>query len=275
MKQKITSSLELSALVSIIGVTAFPVYYLITLSFKESVDMFVTPPRLLFFQPTLENFVRAFSVRPVDSFLFNSVIIAAISTLLSVTVAALGGYGFSRYSFRGKNLVMFSVVATRMIPPITLVFPMFLIMRNLSLLNTRTGLILAYTTFNIPFAVLILKNFFDRIPKELDESAAIDGCGRLRCFLQIILPNARSGIAAAAILSILLSWKDYLWAVRFTFSHRSQTLPVLVGTFVGDTFADWPVMVSIAVLGIVPIFLFALLSQNNLVKGLTAGALKG
>lgn len=274
MNRSISRTVQYLLLAIAVIVAIFPVFYLLTLSLKSQVDMYLMPPRWIFV-PNVLNFVQAFVSRSTYLNLINSVVITAATVALSLIVSAFGGYGFSRFRFKGKTALLLTIISTRMIPPITLVFPIFLTMHALHLLDTKLSLILAYSTFNIPFGVLVLSSFMDTIPTALDESARIDGCERIRAFFLVILPIAKPGILSAMILSMLLSWKDYLWAVRLTYSSAAQTLPVVLSTFNSSNNQNWGVMTAIAIVTILPPFIFLLSSQKYMVAGLTAGALKG
>lgn len=175
---------------------------------------------------------------------------------------------------RGAKWILFGMLATRMIPPITLVFPLFLTMKEFGLLNTHLALILAYTTFNIPFATFLMHGFMETVPKELDDAAAIDGCSKLKAFFIIILPAVKPGLVATAILSMLLCWKDFLWALNFTYTEASQTIPIGITTYQTSVGVNWGPMSAVAVLSFLPIMLFSLVLQKHMISGLMSGAVK-
>ena len=255
------------------GVLVFPVLWLIGMSFKTELQVYEQPP-VFFPTPNLDNYIEAFELRPLGRYVFNSVLVTTITTLLSVTVGALAGYGFSRTRTVGLKSILAAMIITRMIPPITLVFPLFLVMRDFGLLNTHAALILAYTTFNIPFATYLMFNFMKAIPKELDEAAMIDGCSRISAFFWVILPASRPGLAATAIMCMLLAWKDFLWALNFTYSEASQTIPIGITTYQTTIGVNWGPMSAVAVLSFLPLFLFSLLVQKHMIRGLMSGAVK-
>jgi multiple sugar transport system permease protein len=252
----------------------FPVYWLFATSLKADVDMYKIPP-LWFPHLTWKNYTQAFAMRPLWKYIFNSVIITSLTTLISVLVGAMAGYGFSRFKFRGGKWLMMSILATRMIPPITLVFPLFIVMRNLHLLDSYLSLILAYATFNTPFAIFLMYGFFENVPQELEEAAVIDGCSRFEAFYRIILPISLPGVISTSIMCILLAWKDFLWALRFTYSPASQTIPVGITTYISNVGIAWGPVTAVGSLSVLPLLIFSLIVQKYMVKGLIAGAVKG
>jgi multiple sugar transport system permease protein len=252
----------------------FPVYWLFATSLKADVDMYRIPP-IWFPKPTLDNYVQAFAMRPLWQYIFNSVIITTLTTLISVLIGSMAGYGFSRFKFKGSGALLMGILATRMIPPITLVFPLFILMRNLQLLDSHLALILAYTTFNTPFAIFLMYGFFENVPQELEEAAVIDGCSRVTAFYRIILPLSLPGVISTSIMCILLAWKDFLWALRFTYSPASQTIPVGITTYISNVGIAWGPVTAVGSLSVLPLLIFSLIVQKYMVKGLMAGAVKG
>jgi len=256
-------------------ILTFPVFWIFTLSFKTQIDMFKMPPVLISLPPRLENYVMSFQDRPLAAFIRNSLIVTGISTFLSVILASLAGYGFARFSFKYKSSSMLVILASRMIPPVSLALPLFIMMKNMGLLDTHVSLIISYTTFNLPFAIWVMHGYFIGIPPELDEAAMVDGCSRLRAFVKVVLPVATPGLIATSILCILLSWKDFFWALLFTYSPKSQTIPIGITTYMSEFHESWGQITAVGVLAILPIMIFAFLVQNYLIEGLTKGALKG
>ncbi len=252
----------------------FPVYWLFATSMKADVDMYKIPP-LWFPNPTLNNYQQAFAMRPLWQYVINSIVITTVTTVISVLVGSMAGYGFSRFKFKGSGWLMMGILATRMIPPITLVFPLFIVMRNLHLLDTYLSLILAYTTFNTPFAIFLMYGFFENVPQELEEAAVIDGCSRMAAFYRIILPISLPGVISTSIMCILLAWKDFLWALRFTYSPASQTIPVGITTYISNVGIAWGPVTAVGSLSVIPLLIFSLIVQKYMVKGLMAGAVKG
>ncbi|WP_280586135.1 carbohydrate ABC transporter permease [Halorubrum sp. Boch-26] len=260
----------------------FPIYYIFITSIKPSSEVLSVPITFIPQQPTVQNYVDIFANRPFEHYTFNSVIVATTTTVICVTLGTLTGYSFSRFDFFGNKTLLLSIVGARMIPPIALIVPFFQIMSNPpliggftgSLYDTRVALILTYTFFNLPFAVWIMKNYFDGVPESLDEQAKIDGCSTWEAFFKIILPMAKPGIAATAILAFIFSWNEFVFALVLTSSEVSQTLPIAVSLFVADDFVDWAHLAAGGIIAALPGILFGLFFQQYIVSGLTQGAVK-
>lgn len=204
--------------------------------------------------------------------IIDSVIVAVGSTFLTIVLATLASYALSRMPIRGKRHFIFWVLSQRFLPPIAMVIPIMFMFRDMNLLDSRTGLILAHTLINLPLAVLLLKSFFDDVPKDVDEAAMIDGATRFQTFRRIVLPMVRGGIAATAVLCFVFSWTEFLLSLYLTTSIR--TLPVKISTFVTSTGTEWGFITALGTSAIVPAFIFILLVQRHLVRGLTLGSLK-
>jgi multiple sugar transport system permease protein len=200
-------------------------------------------------------------------------VVAVGSTVLAVTVATLAAYALSRLRFRGQHHFVFWVLSTRMMPPVAIAIPMFFIYKGANLLDTYTGLILVHALMNMPLAVLLLKSFFDDIPAEIDEAALIDGASRFLIFRRIVFPMAVGGVAATAVLCFIFSWTEFLFVLTLT-QTGVKTVPVVSSTFVTSTGTAWGNMAALGTAAMIPAFIFILLVQKNLVRGLTMGSLK-
>lgn len=264
-------------------VAVIPIVWTILTSLKPARQTFALPPVFLF-MPTLESYLALFGrradlgYRAVDiNFWFymrNSLVAAVGSTLLTLGVSSLAAYGLSRFYFRGKRLITFAIVSTRMLPPIGAVVPLFLVMHEINLLDTHIGLILVYTAFNIPLAVWMLRGFMDELPKELDEAALIDGCSRFGVAARIIMPLIGPGLGATAVFSFLLCWNDFAIAFVLT-SRAATTLPVIVLSFIVEEGVMWGQMSAAVTCAMLPAVVLLVLAQRHMVKGLTMGAVKG
>ncbi|MDS0277322.1 carbohydrate ABC transporter permease [Halomicroarcula sp. S1AR25-4] len=260
----------------------FPIYFIFITSIKPTSAVLDIPISFVPTQPTVSNYVEIFQNRPFELYTLNSLIVASTTTVICVTLGTVTGYSFSRYDFMGNKTLLLSIVGARMIPPIALIVPFFSIMSNPplvggltgSLYDTRIALILTYTFFNLPFAVWIMKNYFDGVPESLDEQARIDGCSRWEGFVKIILPMAKPGIAATAILAFIFSWNEFVFALVLTSSEQAQTLPIAVSLFVADDFVDWAHLAAGGMIAALPGILFGLFFQQYIVSGLTQGAVK-
>lgn len=255
--------------------TLGPIYWMVATSFKSGRHLFTWPPTYIPWPPTLENYNEAFVQRPLLDYARNSLIVAAVSTPISVTLASLAAFGFSRYRFRGRKTLLFLILAARMLPGLIVALPLFLIFRDLLLVDTLTGLIIAYTVFNLPFNIWLLQAFFAEVPKELEDAAVVDGCSPLRFFFGILVPLAAPGLVASAILCLLLAWNEFGFALILTYTLDSQTLPIAIAGLSSDRGTYFGAMAAAGTLAVMPVFLFAVVIQRYLVKGLTAGAVKG
>jgi ABC-type glycerol-3-phosphate transport system permease component len=200
---------------------------------------------------------------------------SAGAVLLSLLIGVPAAYAFARFPFRGSGLLFFTLLVMRMLPPIAVLVPMYVLLNKAGLINTHLSVILAYTTFCLPLVVWVMRGYFDDLPRELEESAWVDGASRYTTFRRIVLPLARPGMVAATILSLLLAWNDFLFAAVLT-NNETRTLPVLMAAYSGgDTGIDWGPMAASGVLVVLPVILFGFAAQRHLVSGLATGAVKG
>lgn len=275
----------------VVGLFFFPIYFWTSVAFRDAKDIFNRPPIIFGFDPTVKNFEQVFGISLGFGFgeqatvtpgggnfymaprLWDSIVVATCSTALAVLVATLAAYALSRMTFRGRHQFVSFVLSTRMMPPVAVAVPMFFMFKEFRLLDTYTGVILAHTLMNLPLAVLLLKSFFDDIPAEIDESAIVDGASRWTIFRRVVLPMARGGIAATAVLCFIFSWTEFLFVLTLT-QTSLKTVPVVSSTFVTSIGTAWGNMAALGAAAIVPAFVFVLLVQKHLVRGLTMGSLK-
>jgi len=250
----------------------FPPFILLLTSIKTEVEALSYPPKWIF-TPTIRNFIEIFKTAPFHRFILNSIIVASMNTLISLGLGSLAAYSLARYKFRGSENIAFWILSVRMMPPVAGIIPIYIIMKHLQLLDTVWALIIIYLTFNLPFVVWMMKGFFEDLPKEIEECALIDGCTDFRVFRKIALPLVAPGLAATAILIFIFSWNEFLFALILTGS-KSATLPVGIMTFIKETGISWGYMTAGGILALIPVIIFTVIVQKNLVKGLTLGALK-
>lgn len=258
------------------------------MSFKTTIDVFAIPP-VWIFKPILDNYEIALfgfsqsqslvSKAPMGEGLIrplaNSLIIGLSSTFLTIIVASLAAYAFARFTFRGRKNLSVWILSTRMGPPVAIAFPMFFIANSMRLLDTYQMMILAHMTLQLPLAIWVLQGFFRDIPRELEESAMIDGCGRFDAFRRIMLPLVGPALAAVALLALMFSWSDLLFAVILT-REVAKTAPLATAGFVEATQGIlWGPLSASAMMMTVPILIFALVIQKYIIRGLTFGAVKG
>ena len=256
----------------------FPLYWLFKTACSERLEIITYPPLFFPEHPILDNFMLFFQpTRYGGAFdpMVNSVITAGMSTIFTIFLSVFMAYSFSRFKTGGDNLSFF-VLTIRMMPPIAAVIPLFLVMKNVGLLDNLASLIIIYTVFNIPFAVWMLKGFFDDIPVAIEESAYIDGASKLKTLLRITMPLVVQGLAVTAIFSFIFSWNEFLFAFIMT-REAARTLPVhLSGMHIESPHGiDWGPISAAAIFASVPVFAMAMIIRRHIVRGLTLGAVKG
>jgi multiple sugar transport system permease protein len=309
---RIWNGVAITVLVIAVVIMMIPLYWIASTAFKARRDATTVPPTV-FFQPQVTAFVKLFTSRVqrrgeltpeeyakapwwersvldegerfirdgkgriessgyVGRFL-NSIIIAVTSTFLAVAMGTLTAYGFSRFKMPGEADWLFFILSTRMLPPVVVAIPMFLMYRAVGLVDTHIGLIVLYTAFNLSFSVWIMKGFIDEIPKEYEEAALVDGYTRMEAFFKIVLPQAATGIAATAVFCFITAWNEYAFALMMT-SRRAQTAPPYIPSQLGSGFVDWTTIAAGAVLFLVPITVFTFLLRKHLLRGVTFGAVR-
>ncbi len=254
--------------------TVVPLAWMVLSSIKPSGDLTASSP-VLAFTPTLEHYKALFSGgNNIGPYIRNSLIAAGVSTIIAVVLGCLAGYGLARSRFRGKDHVAFWIISQRMAPIAAVILPLFVIFRFTGLLGSTTGLIVAYLTFNLPFAIWIMNAFFSELSPSLEEAALMDGATRWAAFKDIALPLVLPGIATTAILCLVFSWNDYAFAVTFS-GPESQTLPFAASQLVTQTSIDWGQLTAIGTIVVAPMILVGLIVRKWLVTGLTLGAVTG
>ena len=252
-----------------------PVLWMVLTSFKEQRDIFTMPPKL-FFTPTLETYFSYMQRADIHRRLVNTIIVAAGSGLLSIAAGAMAGYALARIRLKGAGAIGVLILLSRGVPPIALAVPMFLVARSLGVTDKHITLILAYCTFLIPYVMWLMRGFFLALPKELEESAMIDGCSRFGAFFKIILPISMPGLLSTLIFSMILAWEELLFALVLT-NRYASTIPVAIAGIAGDTVngANWGALTAVGTITVIPVVVFALLVQKWLIQGLADGATKG
>ena len=253
----------------------FPFYWMINTSLKPTAEIFQSPPT--FYSPnwSFRAYVEMWNARPIWRFFVNSFVVSTGATLLSLLLSAFAAYGFTRFYLRFENLLIILLLFTQMLPGTLLIIPYFQLMAGLGLINNYLALILAYTSFALPFSAWMLIGFFRSIPKELDEAALIDGCSRIQTFWRVVLPLSLPGLVAVALFTFLLAWNAYVWALVLTTKPSMFVLPVGIANMMGEYQVQWNQMMAASVLAILPVVLLYIFLERYLVAGITAGAVKG
>ncbi len=257
---------------ALLAVTLFPVLWLVQLSLKVESDAFLMPPKLLFW-PTLENYAALFHGKFARSF-SNSLIVGVLTTLISLLLGVPAAYALSRGSVQAGKSIALWILTTRMAPPIAFAIPFFLTYRYLGLIDTLSGLVIIYLTFNLSLVIWMMRTFFDGLPRSLEEAAEIDGASPWSAFLRIALPLAGPGLATTAIFCFLFAWNDFFFALVLTRS-RAQMAPVAIVNFMNYEGWEWGKIAAGGTMIMLPVVAFSLLVRRYLIRGLTAGALKG
>jgi len=286
-------------------ISLIPLVWIVMTSLRTPEDAIAYPPKVLA-QPSLIGYVNLFTTRSrvgpdelaalpppatwyeklvreqqmilagpsrfADRYL-NSLLIGFGSTLLSIVLGTLAAYAFSRFRVPGKDDWLFFILSTRMMPPIAVAIPIFLMFRNVGLSDTHLGLILLYTVVNLSLSVWLLKGFMDEIPREYEEAAMVDGYTRLQAFVKVVLPQAATGIATTSIFCLIFAWNEYAFALLLT-SGSAQTSPPFIPTIIGEGGLDWPAMAAGTTLFLLPVLLFTILLRKHLLRGITFGAIR-
>ncbi len=300
-----TKRLAAGAVVIYALITMVPIFWIFMTGFKTPQDSISYPPKVVF-SPSMEGYVNLFTTRsrqtpeymaslpPPDSWyeelvrsrnmviagpskfgerFTNSVIIGFGSTFLSVFLGTLAAYAFSRFKVPLKDDLLFFILSTRMMPPIAVAIPIFLMYRTLGLSDTHLGMIILYTAVNVSLSVWLLKGFVDEIPREYEEAAMIDGYSRFQAFYKVVLPQMTTGIAATAIFCLIFAWNEYAFALLLT-SGTAQTAPPFIPTIIGEGGLDWPAVAAGTTIFLLPVLLFTILLRKQLLRGITFGAVR-
>ncbi len=296
----------ISIVLIITTVYLVPIYWVITTSFKPFTSVTAIPPKVLF-KPEITSYVKLFTKRslvrskdelqerrekakwherkvlelgqtiigisPFPARLFNSFFVAILSTIAAVSLGTLTAYGFSRFKFKGEGDWLFFILSTRMLPPVVVTIPLFLMYRFIGLNDTRFGLILLYTCFNLSFATWVMKGFIDEIPLEYEEAAMVDGYTRFEAFRKIVIPQAATGIAATMVFCFIFAWNEYVFALIMT-TRKAQTAPPFIPSQLGIGLIDWGVIAAGASIFLIPVVVFTFLLRKHLLRGVTFGAIR-
>lgn len=253
----------------------FPALWIAFTSLKTEAELMRLPITIWPSAPTLDNYVRVFTDQPVVTFLWNSFAVATLSTILCVVVSALAAYALVRLRVPAPNLILAVLLAVAMFPLISLMVPLFTVMRDLSALNTWWALVFPYAVLSMPVCTLVLISFFQDIPRDLENAAMIDGCTRLGALRHVVIPLAAPGVFTAGILAFVNAWDEFLLALTLSPRVASRTLPVGITLYQGEFSFPWPIISAALIVAIVPICILIAVFQERVVSGLTQGGMKG
>jgi ABC-type glycerol-3-phosphate transport system permease component len=261
-----------NALIAIFAL--FPILWGVSSSLKPADRIVEFPPRLLPEQPTLEHYVRIFQ-DDAAWYIGNSILVSAATILLTIGLASLGGYALARYQFRGRNAVMLATVSIMSIPIASLLVPTFTLLSAAGLFDTRLGLVLLYTAYQLPAAMWMLYGYFMSLPVEVENAARVDGCSPLGTLWKVVLPLSKPGLVAAALFALVFAWNDFVVAVTMTSSQETRTFPVAIYFYLGFYGREWGPLLAASLVSIVPIIAVFVFLQRYFMSGLTGGGVKG
>lgn len=264
-----------AVLLGTILLTIFPLVWLVLTSLRGSADIFAMPVRVFPESVTLGQYISVFSQYGLDDYLWNTVIVSVATVVLVILLGVPCAYAMSRFRLPGARVILTILLIMRMIPVVALAIPLFAVFASIGLLDTLTALVLTHTAAKLPVAIWLLMGFIQDLPREVEESAQIDGAGTLRLLVQIVSPLIAPGIGATAVITFLFTWNDLLIALTLSSSEAAQTLPVGLTNFVSQFGIDWGAMSAAGVLMVIPTLIFVWFAQGLLVKGLTSGAVRG
>lgn len=261
----------------IVVYTLFPFYWAVASSLTPASLLFVTPTRYFPSEPTFNSYLAVLNNPLFRRALLNSVFVAGSTVLLSLLIGSFGAYALGRLAFRGKSLVLYTILSMTMFPAIAILGSLFTLVRTLGIYNTPYALILTYMTFSLPFTVWVLSNFFKSLPVELEQAAYVDGASTFQTFYRILLPLTAPGLVTTGLLAFIAAWNEFLYALTFTLSADARTVPVAIALFSGEQEFEipWADIMAAAVVVTVPLVILVLVFQQRLVEGLTSGAVKG
>jgi ABC-type glycerol-3-phosphate transport system permease component len=254
---------------------AFPFFWMVSTSFKPPAEVFAQPPAFIPDDPTWDNFRRLFTTTNFLIYFKNSVIVSGLAVLLTMVVSAAGAYSLTRFSYLGREKIAGLILCTYMFAPIMVVIPFFILVKKLGIENTHFALVLAFTSFCLPFTLWLMRAFFSTIPLELEEAALVDGADRVRALIYVVLPLALPGIIATSIFTFILAWNDYIFTRILITSDELKTLPVGVQDLFHSALIDWGLIMAAGMMITLPALLFFLSVQRYLIRGWGAGGVKG
>ncbi len=263
--------------VVILCILLFPLYWALITSLKTEQEIFQNPPT--FYPHVLNSKSYAAQVETGDFNMFrsfaNSFLISVGATVIAVLLAVPASYGIAKYHFKGRKIMLLSFLVTQMLPVSVLLTPMFIMFKNMHVYNTWVAAVLADATIGIPFSVLILKNYFSSIPKDLEEAAYLDGCNKFTAFIRILIPIAKPGVMVCAIFSFLYAWGDLAYGMTFILDQEKRPITAGIFNFMGQYGTKWSYLTAFAVVTIIPVALIFIFMQKYIVSGMTSGAVKG
>lgn len=265
---------HISLLIFCIAVN-FPLLWMVSSSFKTNRESISFPPKFLPEQLNLDNYVFIWTRMHFGKYLLNTVYVSALTVSFSIAIGTLAGYAFSRFRLRAKQSILLFILFFRMLPPILFIIPLFFVIQKIGLYNDLEGVVLSMTTIALPFAVWMMKNYIDTIPREIDEAATIDGCSRFHAFFRIIVPLCKPGIVATSVFCLLTAWNEFMFANTLIHSEAKRTLVVALYSYLGDFNIAWNLLMAASTLTLIPVIVFFFLIQKTLSEGMAGASVTG
>jgi len=275
LSARLSRALVYTGALGLVAQAVLPLLWMLSTSLKPPREVLATPPTLIPAAPTLENFARLLSQTAFVSYFLNSMTVAGLTVLLTMTVGSAGAYSLTRFAFPGRESVARLILCTYMFAPIMIVVPIYILARRAGLVDTHTALVLSYSSFCLPFSLWLLRAFFQSIPLDLEEAALVDGAGRLRALIYIVAPLALPGLIATSIFTFTLAWNDYIFTRILIISDELKTLPVGVQDLFSAAVVDWGLVMAAGMLITIPALAFFMAVQRHLIAGWGTGGLKG
>ncbi|MEY4507011.1 MAG: hypothetical protein RL297_1589 [Pseudomonadota bacterium] len=272
-RNPLLSSLHYLMLIALAILCVAPILVIFATSLRQQVDIFADPLNFIF-TPTLENYRAVLEEDKFDRYLMNSLFVGLVSTIITLVLGCMAAYGLARFRFKGRTTVAYTTLLLRTVPLAVLAIPVFMIWNQWQLVNSLWGLVLLYVAVNLPFTIWLLYGFVLQVPAELEEAAAIDGCGPVRVFTKVLLPLMAPGLAAASIFTFRIAWNEFILALVLT-DRGTRTLPVAASLYITDMGVDWGRVMAMGSLIAIPPLIFTFVAARQIITGLTAGAVKG
>lgn len=272
-RSPLLTTLHYAMLVALAVLCIAPIVVIFATSLRQQVQIFAEPLNFIF-TPTLENYRAVLQEDKFDRYLINSLFVGIVSTVVTLVLGCMAAYGLARFRFPGRRTVAYATLLLRTVPLAVLAIPVFMIWNQWNLVNSLWGLVLLYVAVNLPFTIWLLYGFVLQVPIELEEAAAIDGCGPVKVFVKVLLPLMAPGLAAASIFTFRIAWNEFILALVLTDRH-TRTLPVAASLFITDIGVDWGKVMAMGSLIAIPPLVFTFVAARQIITGLTAGAVKG
>lgn len=280
MRKKIDRAVINILIVLVSFCAVFPFLWMISSSFKDNSEIFTYPPVWFPRNPTIRGYMDLFTVPMFGNTLYwdfiqNSLFVSLITAIVTVAMASLGSYGMARFKFKGSRLFGYIILLSQMLPGALLLIPLYMLFQKLDLIDTHWSLIIAYTSFTLPYCTYLLKSYIEAIPPSIDEAALVDGCTRLTALFRVVFPVAAPGIVVTFVQAFIMGWNEYMFALALLSSNSKWTVPVALGSFRGQYLVDWGYLFAGSVLLTIPVMVLFLIFQKWLISGLASGSVKG